>query len=83
MNENKEKPDLLARLNSYISIMAPHQRERRGGQLMIEAAKEIKELRETIKNLQDLNMINPKPKEYGEPWTEPLAGYYASNTDKL
>lgn len=33
--------DLLTRLNNHIAMMAPHQRERHGGRLLIEARDEI------------------------------------------
>ena len=39
---------LLRQLESHIAMMAPHQKERRGGALLIEAKDEIKRLREVM-----------------------------------
>jgi len=38
---NKLAAALLRRLQSYVAIMAPHQRDRYGGKLLIEATREI------------------------------------------
>ena len=39
-------PDLLTRLQSHIAMMAPHQKTRHAGKLLIEARDEIAKLRE-------------------------------------
>lgn len=39
-----DKLDLITRLSSYIARMAPHQKEREGGQLIIEAFRELRML---------------------------------------
>lgn len=39
---------LLRQLENHIAMMAPHQKERRGGILLIEAKDEIKRLREVM-----------------------------------
>lgn len=46
--ENME-PDILERLNNYIALMTKRQKEDNNSQLMIEAADEIKRLRQEIR----------------------------------
>lgn len=49
------KPDpylLLQHLNNHIAAMAPHQKERRGGKLLIAAADEIKRLNQEIADME-------------------------------
>ena len=41
---NEPQNTVLRRLRAYISTMAPHQRERAAGRLLIEAAEEIERL---------------------------------------
>jgi len=40
--------DLLHKLQCHIAQMAPHQAERNAGQLLIQAAQELKELRDLV-----------------------------------
>lgn len=42
------KLDLVTRLSSYIARMAPHQKEREGGKLLIEALEELKFIRDIL-----------------------------------
>jgi hypothetical protein len=41
---NAMKTDTLGKLQNYIAAMAPHQKERMGGMLLVEAAETIKRL---------------------------------------
>ena len=44
--------DLVSRLRSHIAMMAPHQRERVGGRLLVESFDEIRELRGRVAALE-------------------------------
>ena len=41
-------PRLVRRLRSHIAIMAPHQKEREGGKLIVESYEAIEELRQAL-----------------------------------
>lgn len=43
--------DILLRLKNHIAQMAPHQKKRETGKLLIEATNKIEALEETIKEL--------------------------------
>jgi FtsZ-binding cell division protein ZapB len=45
MENTPETPSLLTRLQNHIAWMAPHQKERAAGKLLIEARKEIASLK--------------------------------------
>jgi hypothetical protein len=48
-------PDLIKRLASYISFMAPHHKEREGGRLLIDAYQEL----EKLNDKRDVSNGNP------------------------
>lgn len=53
------KPDILARLISHRAVMAPHQKERYAGKLLLEAITEIESLREVIRSITTLDEDEP------------------------
>lgn len=58
--------DLLKRLNNHIMMMAPHQRDRVQGKLLIEARDEIKRLQELLRSMPKSFGITEKEIE-GQP----------------
>lgn len=57
ISEQSRKSTVLERLNNHIAGMAPHQKERRGGNLLIEAADEIAALRKQITDMEEAFLI--------------------------
>jgi hypothetical protein len=45
---------LVRRLQAHIAMMASHQKERRGGQLLIEATSEINRLRDALSRIAEV-----------------------------
>ena len=62
MSATSKQPDpasvrqdqLVRRLQAHIAMMAPHQKERSGGQLLIEATAEIQRLRDALGRIAEV-----------------------------
>jgi hypothetical protein len=54
-NEKKDLPHgsgaLLSNMQSHIAMMAPHQKERKGGRLLIAAAKQIEIMQDALRQI--------------------------------
>ena len=76
---NEPQNTVLRRLRAYISTMAPHQRERAAGRLLIEAAAEIERLLSVCESVkQKLDVNSPLASDDRAAWCKKWHGLKAA-----